>query len=291
MSRYYRSSSRRGKGSRKRASSGRRFQRPSIAVLNPRKLLSRKPRRAKVVKRKTRRKINLRSMIANRTWNATHVFAVLVLVTAIAAIAYGFASIDFYVYSADIADTQYTPKAAVYQQAGIDGYSIFFIDPDAIRQRLAELDHVHDAKVQIRLPARVSIELIERQPAILYQMQGNSWWIDDEGVIMPAVAKREGLIKLIDEDTGAAIDERHIDPAVLQAIQTISKDLPQVTTFRYQEPYGLFFISPEGWRVYLGTAENMDEKLANWEASRQNIFERKMSVQVVDLRYGYIIWR
>jgi len=84
----------------------------------------------------------------------------------------------------------------VYRQAGIDGYSVFFIDPATVRERLAELDHVYDARVRVRLPARVSIELTERQPTILYQIQGNSWWIDDEGVIMPITEEKEGLIGL-----------------------------------------------------------------------------------------------
>jgi len=55
--------------------------------------------------------------------------------------------------------------------------------------------------------------------------------------------------------------------------------------FHYRDIYGLSFISPEGWRVYLGDGENMQNKLAMWQTLRQQILQENRTVKVIDLRY------
>ncbi len=213
------------------------------------------------------------------------------LIVAITATLYVFASIDFWVYSAHVENNRYTPAHQIYKQAGIHGYSIFFVNPGKVRERLIALDYVRDAVVDAQLPASVHIRLIEREPSIQYQVLGERRWIDREGFITPAADDREGLIELIDDDSAASKDGRTIDVEVMTAIQHITKRLPRVTMFRYQQPFGLYFISPEGWQVYLGTADAMDDKLANWESIRKRVLQERTDVHEVDLRYERPYWR
>ena len=215
----------------------------------------------------------------------------LLALASIAALVYGFSDNGFYVYSADIQGARYTSSEQVYEQSGLAGFSVFFIDPAVIRQRIETLGHVQTADVTVKLPAEVTIHIVEREPAILYQIQAQSYWVDAEGVVAPAAEERDGLIKLVDDAGSARLDDGHLDPAILQAVRHITQNLPLVTTFRYQEPYGLFFFSPEGWRVYLGGAERMDSKLAAWDAIRRRILTEKAPVQEVDLRYERPYWR
>jgi hypothetical protein len=233
----------------------------------------------------------LRRLYASRDWNFTHALALVLLVAALFATGYGFLSLDFWVYSAIVSNNHHTSSEEIYRQAGIHRFSAFFIDPAQVETRLRQLPHVRDARVQVRLPAQVRIQVMEREPIILYQIQGDSYWIDTEGVIMSAVEDRKGLVKLIDDDKGGMHDEHHIKPGLFQAIQHVTDTLPEVKTFRYQQPYGLFFISPEGWRVYLGSTDNMDTKLATWEALRTKILQDKYPVQEVDVRYDRPHWR
>lgn len=293
MTRYHRSGPARAAPDtkRKRRSSGRRFDRSSVAILNPRRLFSGNRASATRIKRRNPKPSLLRRMYASRSWNFTHATALFLVASALFAIAYGFLSIDFWVYSADVSNNRFTNSDQIYTQAGVDGFSAFFIDPNEVSTQLRQLPHVQNAHVRLRLPANVTIQVEEREPMILYQIQGDSHWIDNEGVIMAAVEERTGLVKLIDDDKGGMLDERHIKPGLFQAIQHVTGTLPEVKTFRYQEPFGLFFISPEGWRVYLGSTDNMDTKLATWEAIRTKILQENHSIQEVDVRYERPHWR
>ena len=293
MTRYHRSGPI-GEGpakARKKRSSQKRFSRTSIAVLDPRKLLSAKSGSAPRTKRKAQRKSILRRLYASRKWNYTHALALGLLVTALFATGYGFLSLDFWVYSATISNNQHTSSEEIYRQAGIHTFSAFFINPEKVTEKLKQLPHVRDARIRVRLPAQVNIQISEREPLILYQIQGDSYWIDAEGVIMSAAEERTGLVKLIDDDKGGMLDERHLKPGLFQAIQYVTGTIPEVKTFRYQDPYGLFFISPEGWRVLLGSTDNMDTKLATWEALRTKILQNNYPVQEVDVRYDRPHWR
>ena len=274
----------------------RRFDAPTLPILNPRRLLSNPPPTAKAqaylgAPARPTVRVKPRRGATRRKWNASHVVASVVLLGAIATLVYVFIASDFYVYNADIQNALYTPADTIYQQAGVHGFSAFFINPTQVATRLEQLPHIRHAEAWVRLPNRIQILVEEREPALLYQVQSDVKWVDDDGVIAPIVAERQGLARLIDDAGAVQLDNRHIDLALLQAIRQITTNLPQVNTFRYQAPYGLVFLSPEGWRVYLGSAENMSDKLAAWEAIRQQLLKQKLRVQEVDLRYQRPYWR
>ena len=44
-----------------------------------------------------------------------------------------------------------------------------------------------------------------------------------------------------------------MDPAVLTALQELSKQLPSGTQLVYSKQHGLGWKSPEGWQIYIGT--------------------------------------
>lgn len=226
-----------------------------------------------------------------RAWNLSHALAGLLLALGLVCLVYVFTDLGFYVYGADVQTMRYASPSVVYQQAGVDGYSAFFLQPAAISERIRQLPTIQSAVVRVRLPNRVTIEVVEREPVLLYQVQSETFWVDAQGVLMPAADAREDLVKLIDDSLSAQVDPQRIDPSVLYAIQQITRDLPQIDTFRYQEPFGMYFFSPEGWRVLLGEAKTMDSKLLSWAALRQDLLRKKAAVQEVDLRFQYPYWR
>ncbi|MCO6451176.1 MAG: FtsQ-type POTRA domain-containing protein [Caldilineales bacterium] len=283
------SDSRKVKGKRKskRGKQQSRFEFTTPALLTPG--LFRRSVKPKTARRDSLTKQTWRA-ISGRQWHPSHYVAGLLLIVTLAIFVYTFQSYDYFVYAADIENTHYTTTAETYAKAGIDGQSIFFINPEQVRERVLELPHVRDAEVSVTFPANVSISVTEREPMVLYQVLGQSYWIDREGFIAPAADQRQGLVKLVDDNSAASRDG-HTDPALLDAVRRITQNLPEVSTFRYQEPYGLFFFSPEGWQVNLGSAERMDQKLAMWEAMRRDILKQGASPQLVDLRFERPYWR
>lgn len=290
MPTYHRTEANRGRNGKRKSKNTRqrRFEFTTPALLNPD--LFRRHNETKPKRRGGSFTRQLWHAVSARRWHSSHYAAFLLLLTTIAALVYTFRSFDFFVYAADIENVRYTASTEAYQQAGIDGKSIFFIDPAAVRERMLALPHVREAEVSVALPAKILITLQEREPVVLYQVQGDSMWIDRTGFISPAADQRQGLVKLVD-DAAAASQDGTIDPALLDAVRRITQNLPEVSTFRYQAPFGLFFFSPEGWQVNLGSAERMEEKLATWEAMRRDILQEGAPAQLVDLRYDRPYWR
>ena len=293
MSRYDRINAPQPKTANKRRRQ-KRFALTSLAVLDPRKLTAAKSGSAGA-KTTTGSTESIQGVgkkrERDRLWHGSHVLAVLLMLAAFGFFIYAFLTPNFYIYRADVENARYTSAAQVFTTAKIDRWSIFFLNPTVIAERVAQLPHVRSADVSLSLPARVRIILQEREPVLLYQVQAERFWVDAEGAVAPAADDRQNLLKLVDDDTGAKTDSTHLDTTLLLAIQNVSRNLPQVTTYRYQAPYGLFFISPEGWRVYLGSAERMEMKLAIWNSIRKRLLDEQLAVQEIDLRYEHPYWR
>lgn len=291
MPNYYRQSPKRQKtrNSPKQRASRREFRVTAPAILDVRKLRSSGKKSSRG--RRTSHLGRIWWHMRKRAWNASHLLALLWLTLALLGLYYGFSSPEFTVRSVDVKGARYTSKDLVLKQAHPRPLSVFLIDPKTVSEQVKTLPHVREARVALRLPAFMRVEVTEREPLIQYQNLGQTFWIDEEGVLAPAAATRPDLIKLIDESGQAPRSEERIDPALLNAILYISNTLPEVRVFRYQEPFGLFFFSPEGWRVLLGTADGMSEKLRMWEAVRKEILQSGAPVREVDLRYSRPYWR
>jgi cell division septal protein FtsQ len=223
-------------------------------------------------------------------WNSSHIFAFLLFLTAAAAIGYSFIDTKFYVYSAEIENNRYTSAQDILVNAGIYADSIFFIDPKEVAAKLEQLPHVQHASVQAMLPATIRIHLQEWEPILTYQIQGQRFWISEEGRVAPEAEPRPELVRLIDEEQAATEDEQHLNPDIVKAILRIHNALPEVAVFRYQPLKGLWFVSPEGWLVYFGPPTDMENKIILWEAIRKRLLREEQQVHTVDLRPKNPYW-
>lgn len=287
----YRSSPSRQKSSAKRKrSKSRRFSHPSVAVFDPRRLLPDSPKTQARVRKpaRKRRRPFLKQLTAH--WNSSHIFALILFLTAVAAIGYSFIDTKFYVYSAEIENNRYTADRDIIVQSNIYADSIFFINPKEVVGKLEQLPHVQKASVQAALPATIRIHLQEWEPVLIYQIHNKRYWTSKDGRVAPEAEERSELVKLIDEEQAVAQDEQHVNPDIVKAILRIHNALPEVSIFRYQTPYGLWFVSPEGWRVYFGPPTDMENKIILWEAIRKRLLREEQQVHEVDLRPKNPYW-
>jgi cell division septal protein FtsQ len=179
----------------------------------------------------------------------------------------------------------------VLRRADVEQANIFLIDTRRVADQVRLIPHVKDARVQVGLPNHVRIRVVERQPVLNYVREGETFWVDDEGHIFQAPEFRIGLPVLLDDDSSAMTDPQHMDPALAQAIIALSQHMPELDEFRYRSDYGLYFITPEGWRVLMGDGERMDEKLRKWRSIRQQLLKRNRQVKIVDLRFENVYVR
>jgi cell division protein FtsQ len=219
----------------------------------------------------------------------------LLVLVATGGLVYAFADLTFYVYDAEVEGARYTAATELYRQAGIEGYSIFFVATEQVAQRLERLPHIQRVRVHTALPNRVRIVVTEREPVLLYEDGATRSWVDAEGILMPMVADLDVKLTLVDEMAAVPMTvsdgQRRLRPGLLQAILAVHRRMPAVTHFRYRPGYGLMFTSPEGWQVYWGDTTATETKLATWEAVHARLLAEKAQVGEVDLRFPQVIWR
>jgi len=288
MSSFYRSSPQRSRRRPKRKKK-RRFWTPSVAVFDPRRLLPDAPPDAPPGRRRKRRR-KTRAILQTAHWNLSHYTAILLLLAGVVALGYISIDASFYVYSPDITNNRYTSEEQILRTMKINGTSIFFVNPQALEEQLTHLGHVQSATVRTELPGRLYVQVQEWEPVLIYKVNGRSWWVSTEGRVAPVADDRE-LIVLEDIAAALPIDEKHINPDIVAAVQHIHRSLPETTNFHYDDQQGLWFTSPENWIVKLGWPDDIAAKIALWEDTRDRLLRENQEVQIVDLRYRIPVFR
>ena len=283
---------RRSSRSRKRT---RRFEAPSISMLLPGTL--RRGKRASGQGRprpKPRRQRRASDGVLARVvarWRFSHYFALLLAVLAGVAFFLLLSDARFSIAQAQVTGNHYLPSDEILRRAGVTHANIFTLDAEEAAARVSLIPQVKEAHVRLGLPNRAVIVVIERTPVLNYVREGQMLWVDEEGHVFPAGDFRTDLPVLLDDDGSASEGGQHMNPALLRAMTWLSTVMPNLTEFNYRREYGLYFVSPEGWKVLLGDAEHMDEKLRRWETVHQQLLQQGRQVQSVDLRFQQVFVR
>jgi len=196
-----------------------------------------------------------------------------------------FATETFYVYKARVVGNQLVPAEEIYQNSGLEELSIFWINPAQVEATIASLPNIKEARVHCGLPDRVTIEVVERQPQIVWQQGDKRYWVDEEGTVLPARGE------LAEATVIVALDERpvqpgdRVDPQVIAGAQKLRSLLPELATVQYASHTGLSFQSEQGWPIYLGQGENIEQKVAIMKALLQEIAAKGIHPQFIDLRF------
>ncbi len=99
------------------------------------------------------------------------------------------------------------------------------VDLDQVRERLLEYGWIADARVSRRLPDTLVIDIVEREPAAIWQHEGQLMLIDATGVLLEPVSSADmpDLPLVIGEGANAQ------EPAFQQLIAAAPALKPQVT--------------------------------------------------------------
>ncbi len=279
------------KKKRSRRRRKKKFNATSIPALAPRTLAKGRSRNKRNHNKRStprRQEYALLAKLAKlgaKAWDVSHYAAMLLIALSLAGLGMLFTNPQFSLAATSVAGVENMNSSQIEQAAGVAGKNIFRINPDKTSVRLMTLmPQIKEARVSLGLPNRAVIHIEERKPALIFSDGNENRWVDAEGRIFPAGAANPDLPALIDEDGSASIDGARLKPEVLESLNQALAGLPDVRTFHHRQVYGLYFISPEGWRVYLGSGSNMANKLAMWRTLRQQILQEERQVKVVDLR-------
>jgi cell division protein FtsQ len=196
-----------------------------------------------------------------------------------------FAMEAFYVYEARVVGTQLVPAEEIYWNSGLEGMSIFWIHPAQVEATIASLPNIKEARVHCGLPNRVTIEVVEREPQVIWQQGEKRYWIDEEGTVLPARGELTEATVIVDLDERPVQPGDRVDPRVIAGAQKLRSLLPELTTVRYSSHTGISFQSEQGWPIYLGQGEDIEQKVAIMKALLQEIAAKGIHPQFIDLRF------
>ena len=180
-----------------------------------------------------------------------------------------------------------TSADEVYAASGLEGTNVFQVQAGSVAGHIAALPGVGAVQVHVRLPADVIVDVAELAPLAILQTITETLWISADGTGIQQVGKPPKLTLV--EVNGAVRDARGIVlPEVVQGLEAIHENRPDLTDLHFGTLEGLYFRASEGYTVYLGEGGAMARRLALLEATQQQIADRGMRPQVIDLRFdGY----
>jgi cell division septal protein FtsQ len=251
----------------------------------------RKPRRSEIRTGKryeqavAQHRLPIRSTSRARTAMSSRVAGLFLAMVLMAALAYLFLSDAYYVYDAAVYGNALVSPEEVFRQIGMEGYSVFFIDPRQAEERIRALPDVRDASVQVSLPNWVLIDVRERRAHIVWQTGEQRYGVDEEGFIVSLLGDTIPSIVVRDLEAAPLQLGEQVDLHVVAAAKRYQSLLSDVSEFEYSREYGLSYLNEQGWRVYLGDGEGAETKIAIVNALVERLVGQAARVQAIDVRF------
>lgn len=211
----------------------------------------------------------------------------------------------FYVYSAEIRGNQRVATDEIYVTAGIDRKNILWVNPADVSRKVQAVPGIAGAQVHVWPPNRVTIDVQEETPLLVWRIKDQSRWIATDGRPMPANGTAPGLT-LIDADGAAAgssgqrsgraagsaptaavgdLANARLRPTLVEALKVLHERRPDLAEIYYGRQEGLYFVAdPGGWTVYVGESGNIGARLDLLAAAQPTLAGEKAKPKVVDLR-------
>jgi cell division septal protein FtsQ len=188
----------------------------------------------------------------------------------------------FFVRSISVGGLNYLNDREVFALSGIAGEHVFWVDPAAVRENLLRSPTIADANVIVGWGnPMVTIEIEEREPALVWQQAGIAVWVDVNGRVMRQRGDRSDLLTISVDSLMDGPPGGGVDPSVVTGALQIQALLPQVSTLRYHPDYGLGFNDSRGWEAWFGVGGGMPEKISIYNALVNDLSRRGIAVRAI----------
>ncbi len=178
---------------------------------------------------------------------------------------------------------------------------IFMIQPEAVEQQLFRtFPGLVSAAVFVNFPAQINVEIAEREPVIVWEMETQSQWIDPLGMAFPPRGEAANLVRVVATAAPPApiILEDEIDPEdgesqrpfmpvdLVEAILVLKGQAPEGIPIIFDGAHGFGWRDPNGWVVYFGVdSAEMSAKLNMYEAIVRQIKTEGIKPVLISMEY------
>lgn len=224
-----------------------------------------------------------------RDWRASRPkFLAAVLIVALWFALYEMFNADiFFVSDLTVKGNRIVTRDETGRVAGIRGWNIFFVEPDAVVANVRTLPEFKQAQVYVDLPNLVEVFVTERNPRFVWEAGGKNYWVDDDGVAM----RPRGMIAngwQVRDAEGAAVKYgERVNTDAFNAVASLINAWKQAPRyFEWTRAHGLTLRDQHGWLVYFGSANQMADKLTALQIVTSQLMKDKRQVTFIDLGSG-----
>jgi cell division septal protein FtsQ len=206
---------------------------------------------------------------------------------------------QFHLHGIDVQGTRLLSRDVVLRASGLgESQSIFTVDGEGVRQRIAALPWVTSVSVETSLPASVRIIVTERSPTLRVKRPGDDLLVSADGAtldVAEAVASAVPVgLPVLEDDRPAA--GAQAAPAVsgdlLRVLADTSARFPAVfgcavSAFRWQPDGLLTIVAAPGWRAILGNVASPDD-VAAIPAQLAALAALRSKLDLLHPTFGYV---
>ncbi len=134
-----------------------------------------------------------------------------------------------------------------------------------------------------RYPAACVVQIVEREPVLVWQTGQATYGVDAEGEFFP-LRHPPGTLPVIQGALPQGTTAK-IPAAILDGAQSLRDRSPDITTLGYLPQRGLVWVDPQGRRVAFGTGKEMATRWQVYRALIANLDARGVFPQTVDVQF------
>lgn len=176
---------------------------------------------------------------------------------------------------------------------GVAGSPIFAVQPAQMASLLSEaFPELEALSVRVAFPARVVVQVDERQPTIAWEQSGLTVWVDAAGIAFIPEGEVENLVTVqAVEPPPPLVGEgyaRHqlIRPEMVSAILTLSEHAPEGVSLLFDPELGFGWTDPGGWLAYFGAEPlNIEQRLAVYQSIVAELNGRGLTPTIISVAH------
>lgn len=215
---------------------------------------------------------------------------------------------EFIVQAIEVQGLQRLEVREVHLVLGIQGDSIFSLDPDVLAYDLGlAFPEFSEVQVHVSLPNSVVVQVHERVPALGWSNSQGLVLVDAEGISFPArgVVNGEGqpfpvvrapdlVMKPADEseEDGEAlvmnpyVNRRLLEPVQVAALIRMAEEAPPNSQIIFNPRHGMGWRDPAGWVVFFGhDGADMDAKVQMYRAIVADLQSRNLTPEYISVEF------
>lgn len=203
-------------------------------------------------------------------WLATgQLVGALIFLVAGGALAYLLSDPRFSIRQVTVEGNSALSTAEVIAQADLSGRPIWFVEHTRAEANLRQNSYVESVQVQIALPDRATIRIVERRPEVRWLAGGVQYLVDGRGQVIAAAQEpaETDVLVIVDNSHLALKPNEQLDIDALTLARTLALRLPNDLGFTPSQigwdiGLGVYVRSATNQTIIFGQSEHLERKLA-----------------------------